>query len=246
MNEHIRDLVAGLHTGFIHSNLASKEEYQPHLLLNSREMGTKVLSTILKDLGSCEAFWFSVAFLTRGGIATLMNAFEELESKNIKGKVLVSQYLNFTQPEALKALLKFENIDSRILVNEDYHSKGYLFKKSQIYNLIIGSSNLTQNALGSNTELNIRVPANSASLIVKSTLHEFSRAFRLATPINDQYISEYESIYKQQLNRTNLVNEEVIAPSINISPNKMQMGHLCQLYSCCIWNVCGIYICLHF
>ena len=170
MNEHLHDLAAGLRTGFIHNNFASKEEYQPHLLLNNKKLGTKVLSTILKDLNSCEAFWFSVAFLTKGGIATLMNTLKELESRGIKGKVLVSQYLNFTQPEALKALLKFKNIDSRILVSEDFHSKGYLFKHSQIYSLIIGSSNLTQNALGSNTELNIRVPANSKSLITLPTL----------------------------------------------------------------------------
>ncbi|MFT6443444.1 MAG: HKD family nuclease [Salibacteraceae bacterium] len=33
-----------------------------------------------------------------------MNSLSALEVKGVKGKILVSQYLNFTQPEALKRL----------------------------------------------------------------------------------------------------------------------------------------------
>jgi HKD family nuclease len=39
---------------------------------------------------------------------------EVLRERGIKGKILVSQYQDFTEPEALKTLLQFENIELRI------------------------------------------------------------------------------------------------------------------------------------
>ena len=77
-----------------------------------------------------EEFWFSVAFLTTSGLATLMNTLLELKNKNIKGRIVVSKYLNFTQPLALERLLNnFPNIHLRIAEVGDFHAKGYLFKK---------------------------------------------------------------------------------------------------------------------
>lgn len=64
-----------------------------------------------------------------GGYQQLFNTFNELKENNIKGKIIVSQYQNFTDPQALKNIIdKFPNIDLRI-VTEDIikmHSKGYI------------------------------------------------------------------------------------------------------------------------
>ncbi len=95
-------LEQSLRKGFIDQIIPSKNEYLPQFLINDKNTGKKVLSTILDELHKCDEFWFSVAFVTTNGIATLINTFDILEQKGIKGKILVSQYLNFTQPEALK------------------------------------------------------------------------------------------------------------------------------------------------
>ena len=50
------------------------------------------------------SFLYPWAFVTTEGVATLINKLKELESRGINGKIIVSQYLNFTQPEALKRL----------------------------------------------------------------------------------------------------------------------------------------------
>ena len=78
--------------------------------------------------------------------------------------------MNFTQPQALRDLLKFKNLDSRIVTNRNFHAKGYLFKKEEQFNLIVGSSNLTANALSSNTELNIKITATQESKIIKEVI----------------------------------------------------------------------------
>ena len=110
-------LLQSFTTGFIDRRIHSNNEYLPQLLTNDKLQGKKVLTTLLKELRDLEEkdeFWFSVAFVTTSEVATLIDSFYELERRGIKGKVLVSQYLNFTQPEALKRLLQFKNIDLRI------------------------------------------------------------------------------------------------------------------------------------
>jgi len=51
----------------------SNNEYQPEFLTNNRVSNTKILTTIQKELKECDEFWFSVAFITTSGIATLFN-----------------------------------------------------------------------------------------------------------------------------------------------------------------------------
>ena len=114
------ELQESLKTGFINSIHPSRPDYLPQLLHNDREKGTKILSSIQNELQKCDEFWFSVAFLTTSGVATLINTLSELQKRNIKGKILVSAYLYFTQPEALKRLMVFKNIDLRILLTGEF------------------------------------------------------------------------------------------------------------------------------
>ena len=224
------ELSKSIETGFIDLSILSKEEYQPTLLLNNEEAGQKVLSHILGELNSCEEFRFSVAFLTKSGIAVLMNTFKELEERNINGKILVSQYLNFTQPHALRDLLKFNNLDSRIVTNRNFHAKGYLFKKEEQFNLIVGSSNLTANALSSNTELNIKITATPESKIIKEVIKEFDSEFSNAVQLDEKFISEYESVYKEIESRRSQVGVESIQnKSSVVIPNSMQREALKNL-----------------
>ena len=91
-----------LQTGFVDKNILSDLAYQPELLVNQKSPPKKVLSSILHELENCNQFYISVAFVTTSGVATIINKLKELENREIKGEILVSQYLNFTQPEALK------------------------------------------------------------------------------------------------------------------------------------------------
>lgn len=219
--------------GFIEKSIESSGEYIPRLLTNERSAGIKVLSSIIAELNSCQEFWFSVAFLTNGGLQSLLNTFKELQNQQIKGRILVSQYLNFTHPEALKRLLKFKNIELRINTNDNFHSKGYLFKKGEYYNLIIGSSNLTATALSTNKELNLKVSAKIDSYIIQKALLEFKNDFNSSTIVDEAFINQYEAAYE---NSKNLQSEYIFkqieitpAGKKKISPNVMQVEALANL-----------------
>jgi superfamily II DNA or RNA helicase/HKD family nuclease len=214
------ELSKSLKTGFIDKDSTSEELYQPTLLVNKKNPPQKVLSTILAELQYCDEFYISVAFVTTSGVATLMNTLKYLEEKNVKGKVIVSQYLNFTQPEALRKLLKFSNIDLRIATNENSHSKGYLFKKPEYYNLIIGSSNLTSSALATNKEWNLKVSALHSSSIVEKIIGEFDNDFHKGTPVTESFIHAYEVIYNKQKILSKAHQKVLIKPEI--LPNSMQ------------------------
>ena len=214
------ELSKSLQTGFVDKESISEKLYQPTLLVNKKTPPQKVLTTILEELRYCDEFYISVAFVTTSGIATLINTFKELENKGVKGKVVVSQYLNFTQPEALRKLLKFTNIELRIATKENSHSKGYLFKKAEYYNLIIGSSNLTASALATNKEWNLKVSALHSSSIVEKIIGEFDTDFQNGTPVTLSYIDTYEVIYNKQ-KLLSKAHESVFVKSVVI-PNSMQ------------------------
>ena len=108
--------------GFVDCNLSSLEKYNPKLLVNDYKKGMKVLSTIENELRSCEEFYFSVAFITNSGIASLLSVLSELEEKGIKGRIITSQYQNFTEPVALRRLLQFKNIELRIVTEGNFHA----------------------------------------------------------------------------------------------------------------------------
>jgi superfamily II DNA or RNA helicase/HKD family nuclease len=216
-------ITQSIKTGFINQMIQSDKSYRPELLTNDHKQGKKVLSTILRELETCEEFWFSVAFVTTGGIATLMNTLIELEKKNIKGKILASQYLNFTQPEALKRIKQFKNIELRIATEGAFHSKGYLFKNKGVYDLIIGSSNLTQTALCSNKEWNLKISATEESELIDQVEKEFHKDFEAAQIVTDKYLLEYGMLWKEKMQFERAVNQKRKAiDKIVIRPNLMQ------------------------
>lgn len=230
MSKILRELEKSLNTGFINSVSHSKLEYRPNLLHNDAKKGEKVLTAINRSLLNCDEFWFSVAFITSSGVATLLTALQELESKGIKGKVLASQYLNFTDPEALRKLLLFNNISLRISVRDNFHSKGYLFRKAGLYELVIGSSNLTASALCTNKELNLKVTASKKSQIVQEALNLFNLEFQSAQEVDSDFIAEYKGIHEQRAQYRILDNtEHGTLPPKALKPNKMQLAALTNL-----------------
>lgn len=227
MNLSYSQLEASLKTGFIDHKQPAYNSYLPHLLVNDKKENKKILSSILHGLNNCEEFWFSVAFVTTNGVATLIETLIQLEQKGINGKILVSQYLNFTQPEALRRLLQFNNIELKIAIDNAFHSKGYLFKKKGIYDLIIGSSNLTASALCTNTEWNLKVSATSESFIIQIAHKEFTSEFERAITVDKVFIENYEILYKKQVDYSKLVKKELIQSNQReVVPNSMQIEAL--------------------
>jgi len=218
-------------TGFVDQTNSSLTDYRPSILTNDPITNEKVLSTILEELRICESFFLSVAFITSGGVASIMGTLIDLEEKGVKGKVLVSEYLNFTEPEALRKLLKLKNVELKIARDSDFHSKGFLFTHASYYSIIIGSSNLTQGALTKNKEWNLKVTAHKDSELFKNTLTEFDKVFSSAFPVDEDYLVKYSFIHNSEKRLRSGLRKELLKNTISneITPNKMQQEALNNL-----------------
>lgn len=224
------DLEKSLKTGFIDKTYPYSGQFLPQLLVNDSKRGKKVLNALLKGLNTCEEFWFSVAFVTTGGVASIIETLVDLERRGVKGKILVSQYLNFTQPEALKRLLQFKNIELKISTQGSFHSKGYLFRRGAFYDLVIGSSNLTATALSSNAEWNLKVSAKKESYLIQKALDEFSAEFKKAISVDQKFIDSYAEIFQFQLKQSRRIQTEVeLQTDVKVVPNSMQIEALKNL-----------------
>lgn len=221
------NLILGLKRGFVDQNITANAEEIPQFITNNPARGEKVITSIREEMRSCDSFMFSVAFITYDGINALLQEFKYLRDHNIRGRILTSQYQNFTEPRALQTLLSLGNIELKIVTSEQVkmHTKCYIFSKKGTYDIIIGSSNLTNNALCSNGEWNVRFNSLSTGELVKDITEEFEKDYASATQITPSWIEEYEKIYMVQgwKNRFNLE-----ATSINneIVPNEMQKNAL--------------------
>lgn len=167
-----------------------------------------MLVSIEEELKRCDEFFISVAFITQSGITPLLQTLKELEKRNVPGRIMTTDYLSFSEPEALKKLGELNNLELRIFnVDEHkvgFHTKGYIFREKEIYKIIIGSSNLTAAALTKNKEWNTKFVSTNKGEITSETLSEFNKMWESSKPLN-QYISRYEVIYKE---RIALLNQE--------------------------------------
>ncbi len=221
-------LLNNLKSGFIDKDNYSKGKYSPELIYNNRDEDKKVLTTLINELENCKEFWFSVAFITNAGVSILINALRELEEKGVKGKILTSQYLNFTQPIALERIKALTNIELKISTSGNFHSKGYLFKTKDTYNLMIGSSNLTDSALSTNKEWNLKISATENSSIGIQVIREFEREFELGVDVTSSYLKKYKLIWNEKFKHENKL-KYLLKESKNITPNEMQTKALVSI-----------------
>lgn len=219
----IRDeLLKASETGLINKLIDSNLALTPKLVVNDYSRGSKVLSEIISELNKCEEFFISVAFITNSGILPLLETLKALNEKGIKGKILTTDYLNFSEPKALKKLLTFPNIELKLYSKENFHTKGYIFRYTDHYKLIVGSSNLTQTALTKNKEWNLKVSSLEEGSLTEGVISEFNQLWNDADELTIEWIETYEEIYRKQLEFTRKSKVPKLA-QYKLKPNKMQV-----------------------
>lgn len=235
-NQSIINLEKGLSTAFINQNQTSNLAYKPQFVSNNYKEGRKVLSSIEDELLSCEEFFISVAFITMSGITPLLQTLKELENKGTPGRILTTDYLNFSEPKALQKLSELSNIRIKMYASnnagEGFHTKGYIFKKEQIYRIIVGSSNMTLNALTKNKEWNTKIVSTEEGEYTGEILSEFHELW------NSKYALDYEDFIENYQTNYNIIKEqrriakEAEIPSLEaykLQPNSMQVGFITNL-----------------
>lgn len=234
--EKLLELRSGFETAYIDGTVASNLAYKPQFISNNYKQGKKVLSSIEDELLLCDQFQISVAFITMGGITPLLQTLRELEKRGVKGEILTTNYLNFSEPRALEKLNKLSNITLKMYdveaSGDGFHTKGYIFRKDEIYKIIIGSSNMTKTALTSNREWNTRVVSTEKGEIAQHIVEEFNELWNSEYALDfDEFYEIYKERYKIIKKQREIVRSEEL-PSIEkyrLQPNSMQVGFIVNL-----------------
>lgn len=196
------------------------QEFQPRLVYNNYKEHIKVSHELELLFKNCDSFELSVAFIADSGLAALKECFDYLRDHHIPGKIITSTYLGFNAPSMFKKLLKYENIEVKIFEGKGFHPKGYIFHKKDQTDIMIGSSNLTQNALAVNQEWNLFFSSDTQKEIVLKVEDEFHKQWEQSIPLTNEWIEDYQKVYvKPQRHQTINVSKE-------IKPNYMQKNAL--------------------
>ena len=218
------DIINGAKTAFIDEQFSSSADFRPKLLYNNKN--NKVINSIRDELKDCDEFVISSAFITYSGIVQLLEEFKQLEQNNIRGRILTTDYLYFTEPKALRKLQEFENLEIKLYSQEKegFHTKGYIFKKDNIYRGIVGSSNLTMNALAVNKEWNVEFTSLEEGEMLTGLKREFNDLWAQADELDD-VLPAYEKIYNDNKNFKSIrqITDELKEQNIKeLTPNIMQ------------------------
>ncbi len=229
-------LQQGLTTAFIDSTVSSNLAYKPQFVSNNYKEGRKVLSSIEDELLTCEEFSISVAFITMSGITPLLQTLKELEKRRILGRILTTDYLNFSEPRALRKLAELKNISLKMYstseAQEGFHTKGYIFKNEEIYRIIVGSSNMTLNALTKNREWNTKIVSTEQGEYAIELVDEFNQLW------NSEFAQDYQTFIDRYTVNYNIIKKQreiakkAEVPSLEeyrLQPNSMQVAFVANL-----------------
>lgn len=210
------------------------EDFLEHKLITNGEDGNFLLE-LKNAFKTCKSFYFSVAFINFSGLQLILDELKSLDEKGVKGTIITSTYLNFTQVGALKKLKEFENIDLRIFITDEklrgFHTKAYIFEYEETYKIYIGSSNLTQSALKSNEEWNVKIVSKKDYNFSKDVMEAYYKLYHECYEVNDDFINDYDSFLKE-IKKTNVEEsaKKLLLKYEKIRPNAMQEKALENLH----------------
>lgn len=216
--------------GYLDRTVRSPRQFQPQLVLNSAS--NSMLRALREELRRCTSFTFSVAFVSPRAIALLKQEFIEFEGV---GRIITSDYLGFNSPQAFAELLNLKQLGIDVRLHEEtaFHPKGYVFQRPEGTTAILGSSNLTENALVRNHEWNLRVSVTPDSDLSDQFSNliddELERSAPLTSEWIDAYALEYRPPARASRERSGPVGH---APSVSVEgilPNSMQVEALAAI-----------------
>lgn len=227
MTNSTNHLIDGYNKAFIDSNVNALPQYSPQFITNTN--GEKVLTCLERELRECSDLYMSVAFITMSGLSTILGPLDELRKRGVKGRIITTDYLTFSEPKALDKLNQFENLELRIYKSHGsdtgFHTKGYMFHNANDLRIIIGSSNLTANAITKNHEWNTKIVSSLDGQYAKDVESEFDSIWEQSVCYNE-YKDEYSKLYYDFKSARTEYNKLAYTLNLNYSqvlqPNAMQ------------------------
>ncbi|MFT6586966.1 MAG: superfamily II DNA or RNA helicase [Cognaticolwellia sp.] len=140
-------------------------------------VGVSLETEIKREIQSSDKIYWLVSFIKWAGIRIFKNELEAFTRSGKQLKIITTSYMGATDAKAVEFLASLPNTEVKLSYNtnrERLHAKSYLFKRNTGFHTgYIGSSNLSQSALTSGLEWNLKITSQEIPHIIEKSLSTF-------------------------------------------------------------------------
>ena len=134
-------------------------------------------SELKREIQSADEICLLVSFIKKTGLNLIYERLRSFTGSGKRLRIITTTYMGATDFHAVKKLAELKNTEIKISYNSEVdrlHAKSYLFlRNTGFHTAYIGSSNLSEAALTSGLEWNVKVTQAELPHIIKEVRHTF-------------------------------------------------------------------------
>ncbi|WP_113907666.1 DEAD/DEAH box helicase family protein [Aliidiomarina celeris] len=218
-------------------------------LLTTGTAADPLLPKLVHAINHATAIDICVSFAQKSGVSLLFEPIAEALENGASIRIMTSDYLFITHPHALRLLLILKQRGANVRLytcseRKAFHLKSYIFVREfsggiEAGTAFVGSSNLSESALTSGMEWNLRFDLETASEasraefahIRNSFEHLFhaEQALELTWEFVEQYSKRYEEVTQQNAPLIQALGVDDEPEPERLTPNEAQIEALIAL-----------------
>ena len=146
----------------------------------------------------------AIAFVRKSGVDAIISDLQAFKNRGGKLKLIFGEDFNLTDSSALESLLD-QGAEMKVYLSRKgvYHPKIWMFKLTDRWAIVIGSSNLSRDALTNNIEASLVFEGRDSDADVQACLLAYDVLWEsdCCFPIGTEYIRDYKNEIKRYSKR---------------------------------------------
>ena len=165
---------------------------------------------LINEFNSAKRIDITVSFIRQSGLRLILDALIDALDRGVEMRILTGDYLNVTEPMALRHLLLLQESGADVKIFEtraeqSFHMKAYIFTFCDEHGITgghayVGSSNISSTALNQGLEWNLRVELEENPARFDEICRKFERIYfhENTQHLSNDWIEGYQKRYENQ------------------------------------------------